>query len=443
MNSQRFAMYFIMLVLCTSFMLTVSQLGPIFFSSIVPSSSTYEEGTKLGGLDISGMTREEAATQLTNKVNEWREAAIIEFRIQGEAYFFPKDEIRFTVDETYNPTSGINNPVPVGLEVSNVDKWIKENIPTEIASVLDIELLTVKIKEVASFLVAEPTLIRAEEVLVASALTESYLVEKVRLLTSSNENWTDISTLSITIDPKSTISFLQKMEEDGVTDLSEIQQEMLASLTYELVLETPFEVRERNYGRTEPTLQPLGLEVDLSEALNKDFVFYNPTETSYELTFSTLPGGIAAQLSGMPFLFSYEMEIRQIQEFPPRIIKQFNPLLTIGTKNILEEGSPGKLISVYQIIQDESGAIVEEKLVSEDFYPPVHRIEVHSILNDLVSSAPSSSETVTPPVDEQNNEDTGRNPPSNEEKDRNNSAENESSRKEVEVIWEEPAGEEK
>lgn len=446
MNSQRFAMYFMMLVLCTSFMLTVSQLGPVFISSIIPTSSTYEEGTKLGGLDISGMTKEAAATQLTNKVNEWREAATIEFRIQDETFVFPKDEVRFTVDKTYNPTNGIDNPVPVEIETSTIDNWLMENIPNEIVSLLDVEQLTGKIKEVASFLVTEPTLIRAEDVLVASAFTDNYLVEKVRLWNDSDENWSDISTLSITIEPAKNTSFIQKMKEDGITDLSEKQQEMLASLTYELILETPFEIIERNYGRTEPTTQPLGLEVDLSETLNKDFIFYNPTETAYELSFSTLPGGISARLNGMPFLHTYEMEIRQIQEFPPRIIKQYNPLLTLGSKNILEEGSPGKLITVYQIVQDETGAIVEENLISEDFYPPVHRIEVHSILDELVDDRTQPSETETPSGEGKENEEVIDNNPSPSTgggKEDESSAENEVSRKEDEVIWEEPVGEEK
>ena len=62
------------------------------------------------------------------------------------------------------------------------------------------------------------------------------------------------------------------------------------------------------------------------------------------------------------------------KEVKPRTIYRLSPDVKSGQEKVLETGSSGYRVTVYQTIYDEVSGLDLEVEVSRDFYPPVHKV---------------------------------------------------------------------
>ncbi len=192
------------------------------------------------------------------------------------------------------------------------------------------------------------------------------------------------------IKPLTTFSLLEFIETTDVGVVTEQDLTTVASILYASVLQTNFGVDERSIGPTIPTTVPLGFEATINRELGVDFVFTNPNSTTFTLNLSNSGTSLNASLTGFPFVYSYQTNVSNREEFLPKTIKQYSSFVEKNTIHIKTEGDNGVQVTVLKTIL--SGDDVLETInVSKDFYPPVHKVEVHPLTESVPEEGTGTS----------------------------------------------------
>lgn len=186
------------------------------------------------------------------------------------------------------------------------------------------------------------------------------------------------------IEPLTSFSMKKFIEEKKLTELSSEQISIVSSVLFEALLATNFIISERNIGSELPKNIQLGLEAKVDFSKNMDFSFYNPNKHPYDMKLSMNKRELEISIIGIPFSHKYEANLTEKQEFKPRTIKRYTPLLQPGQKYVETEGKPGFLIKVYRESISATGEWMESEWIAEDFYQPSYRVE-------LIGIVPSSS----------------------------------------------------
>lgn len=180
------------------------------------------------------------------------------------------------------------------------------------------------------------------------------------------------------INPSTTFSLLKFIETADVGIVTEQDLTTVASILYASVLQTNFGVDERSIGPTVPASVPLGFEATINRELGVDFVFTNPNSTTFTINLSNVGTSLKASLTGLPLIYSYQTTVSNKEEFLPKTIKQFSSFVEQNSINIKTPGTNGVQVAVVKTIS--SGDDVLETInISKDFYPPVHKVEVHPL----------------------------------------------------------------
>src|SRR5690606_5047149 len=88
---------------------------------------------------------------------------------------------------------------------------------------------------------------------------------------------------------------------------------------------------------------------------------------------------LTVQLKGNPLLYNYEILPSNIEEYKQKTIVQYSPNLQPGNKTVKEAGKSGFQINIVRKVYGENGEFLQEKVISEDFYSPIERVEVHGL----------------------------------------------------------------
>nr|WP_249745429.1 VanW family protein [Mesobacillus boroniphilus] len=210
---------------------------------------------------------------------------------------------------------------------------------------------------------------------------------------------------AIEISPKTPFSFAAFVEEAGQHEGSSAAFSQIASALYRAILPTNLTITERHISRQLPKNVELGYEAKVDFAKNIDLKLYNPNETAYQIVFDIVGRELQVSVKGAPLLYDYKITSTNKQEFKPRTIKQYSALLKQGQKSVEQEGAPGLLVTMNREIYGEDGGFLKTELLSEDFYPPVHRIEILPVAPAVQQTPPAPTgnlDTVTTPGENQN-----------------------------------------
>jgi hypothetical protein len=196
----------------------------------------------------------------------------------------------------------------------------------------------------------------------------------------------------IEIGGTSPFSLLEFIEGEGFTGATDQDLSTLASSLYELMLPTNFEVIERNQGRELPDGIELGMEAYVNKEQGKDFIFSNPNGGSYTITLQRQGDLLSISLTGAELPYRVTVERRNELAFKPKVIKQYSPYLHTGEVMVTEEGRNGMQVEVWRSFQTLKGEFLKVEKVSEDFYLPVHKEELHSMKDYVAGEAVDVSE---------------------------------------------------
>ncbi|ANB61047.1 G5 domain-containing protein [Anoxybacteroides amylolyticum] len=406
------AKLFFVIVLCTIYLISVSQIGPTVYESLVANDTDFAAGTIIGSVSVASFSKEEAAQKLQAKVNEWKTSAQLTLIYQEKTVAIPTRLFTFRVEQSVQQAvNGHPSQLVVQLDKEAVSALAEQLITPALASSLQLDKLANDIMKSAALLQRnrEPFDLARY---IGQQATERTAVS-VGSITNLREQKAEVIAWvehhsSIEIKGKTLLSLAAYMK-----GMSSLAMSTIASAVYQAILPTNFTVVERHTSRSLPDGIPLGYEAKVDGKIS-DLRVYNPNTTAYTLQFQTVGNGFRVTLYGLPFAYQYVIKTGEVEYFPPKTVVQYNPSLKPGERYVKDSGRQGMLVKVKKETYDENKQLVGTEVISEDFYPPVHATEVRGLElgtaptneteNPSSSETQNNEQTKTPTQEEQPNE---------------------------------------
>jgi hypothetical protein len=373
---------FVILLVCTAFVFSFSHFGSSAYQAMTSDSGGFDEGTMIGPVDVTGKSKEETLTLLSETLQKWRSETSINLQYKEKKVPVDVAQFQFDLENTVEMAQdGQQNEVIVTFKSGDLYQYL-QNLSGELdsSSIKLDPMLAELISYGANFQSGQHVLkvdkylvagLNDHEVISEASITPEFVPIELGLL---------VEELSpIKIEPQAQVSLLKLLEERQFTTFPSEAASMIASVIYQTILASNFNVVEKHTSQVLPEYLELGLEAKVDYDNHLDFIFANPNETSYEIALELDNNTLSAYLKGSSFLNSYKVKLSDKEEFEPKTIVQFSPLLNPNAVKVQEKGSNGLLIKVYRQVYGESDEWLRNDFISEDFYPPIHTVEIHGL----------------------------------------------------------------
>ncbi|MBM7648935.1 hypothetical protein JOC78_001885 [Bacillus ectoiniformans] len=394
MKSFSFIKIMLSLIVITAYLIGFSYYGAHAYEKIFNLSVGFNEGTKIGPVDVSGKTKLEALKTLNNEIEEWQKTKKITVQYVEDKGAFDHKLISFQQKKSVSEAAPEQeNTLLTEVPVEKVKSDILLEFPKIDVQAFDFEALASDLQDIGAYLQTGESVIDLT-VYATEDYKQSIVSEALVSLGSVSPNINEfiINFPSVTLKNHTAFSFNQWMESTNDTTLTEDELNMLSSLFYRLVLKTNFLILEKNQGTELPSFIELGYEAKISKVKELDFVFMNDNDIDYTLEMKVVNNKLYGAIKGVPFASEYNSLLKNKQTFSPKTILQFTPDLPFGEKTVLKTGSKGTMIQMFR----QTNGKKEEK-IAEDFYPPEHRVERHS---SRAEPPPPPEEPVAEPEEE-------------------------------------------
>ncbi|GAM12071.1 VanW family protein [Mesobacillus selenatarsenatis] len=376
----------LIVIVFSLFTYSFTYFGASALSSQKGVESIFSDHTFIGTIDVSNKTKEEARVLLEARWNEWSSNAKVAMIYKEQAYSVKAGSFIFLTDQTVSSAiDGQQNELFVEM------KSLNGVLPDTIDNRLNLEVLEKDLAEAIQGL-NENIVIKLDRYLPQE---ESIEVSSISIkLDDNNEELLSFIKIfpTIELEPESQFSLASLVKESELPELLDHTYSQIATAIYQAILPTNFHISERHISRelTE-NIEP-GFEAKVQFNKRMDFSVYNPNTSTYTIVFNWNSPDLEVSVKGEPFLYKYSIQTLDKQEFRPRTIKQFSPLLNVGQKSVKVEGSPGVIVKLVRETYSQKGELLKTEVLSEDFYPPVHRIEVHPL--KTVATEPKSGTVI-------------------------------------------------
>jgi hypothetical protein len=404
---------FIVLFLCTAFVFSFSHFGASAYNAITEKSSGFSEGTSIGGVDVSGKSAKEALLTLTEQQQAWLSQTTIKLHYKEKSVPIDLNQFHFDLQSSVDMAKdGQKNELIVTFKSGDLYQYLQSLSSRLRASVVNIEALQNELVALAAGFNtgehdfnAQKFLLEAEsedEVLVEASITPDAVPLELGFIVE------ELS--SIKIEPKSQFSLLELLADKKFAQSSAEAASMIATVIYNAVLPSNFKIVEKHTSQALPEYVELGREAKVDFNNHLDFMFVNPNDSAYEIALKLENNTLTATLKGPSFVNDYQINLAEREEFKPKTIVQYSPLVAPNAVKVKEAGKNGLKISVYRQIYGENGEWLRKEFITEDFYPPVHRVEVHGLTQQNAAQETTdqpNDQTGTAPADSGNTVDSG------------------------------------
>ncbi|MCZ8533045.1 G5 domain-containing protein [Psychrobacillus psychrodurans] len=343
------------------------------------------KSSTIGGVEIGDLEKDEITNHLKKAIENWKRDS--EIVIEGVGVHLPIDttffvfDVEASVNEYINITekpwyafwksdSIVHIPLQLTLEPELITS-IDEN------SQLNTEETINNIKRQVGMLTEEP---------IEAVLMDLSDLETERIAFSIEEvsiNLVGLSEVTETLNDQvistgEVFSFIDKTSEIN-NSFSDETADFIGSMFYSLILQTDFDIVERHSQGVIPSYLEPGVEADIDLPLNKDIKFVNNNSPAL-LKVSLKDSSLLIELYSLSNKTISKYEVRDSQVVKPRTIYRYSPDLKPGEESLIQEGTTGRRVSVYRVVSDKKGPFNKEEIISEDYYPPTHRIILKSSL---------------------------------------------------------------
>ena len=404
MRNQQTLKLFLALILSTGYILSFSHFGASAFNKLVNDQDIMEPGTTLGGLNISGKTKPEIKKMLEEEIVAWKQGTTINLTYKEIENPAKDVDIQFQVEETLaNVKSGQKNLVSVIIDQDTLLEAVYDTSISLSSEAVNTEQLANDISASATMLTAGSYRFHLENYLDGVTAQDDVIAKAVIKTGKYSSEIKEIISLIQPVEIKGRTQFsllnkLKDLQEDKTYSTGALSR--IATGIYETILPTNFAIIERSVSTKLPSYANLGMEAKVNVKKNTDLVFSNINENSYFLEFTQSGKNLNVVLKGKTFLNKYNVKKSAEKRYQPKTIIQFDAQLTLGERNVTEEGKEGISIKITREISDEKGNLIKSEEISEDFYAPIHRIEVHPLSVPVVDSTDEESDDPADEMDE-------------------------------------------
>lgn len=402
----------------------VKAYGALFNEKTVP------EGVMAGGIELSGLTQAEAEAKLNQAVTDWKENSF---------YFLQADRelgldlnlVSFDLKKTAElALANRTNKLIASVDAEALGAFLENELKPDILPAVDQKALASEIELAASELTEGIFTLSLDNYLVKEKLPKTLLAGS----TVPAGSVVLQQPIVISIEPMQSFSLEDYMEE-GSLQLDDDALSLLATGIYQTILLTNFEILERHISTELPAYAELGKEAVFAKG-KQDLVFYNPNNAAYELKLAQDGTSLNISIEGAAFENTYSLTMENEKSYKPKKIIQYDAALNENTTRVIEEGKNGQSAAVYRNELDRNGKLLSSTQISDDYYAPVHRVEVKPLKKEQQGSVPAApGEEVQQGAESEQNEA----PASTENPSSENQPENSPQTDRDQELWEEPA----
>ena len=378
-NSFLYAFSLLLISSVAIYILSIS--GTFAYEKIIKPEEILPANTMVGGVQVGGLRISAAETTIEKEIDAWKRQSEIQFVYFDQQIVLPHHAIEFLTRENVQVASktGTSELTPL-VSIAVLEQLLNDQI-YDLKEKLALDELKFDIQEkITSLATAEATFnltdylredYQVAEVTVAEALVSP--IESSLFLRS----WVQALD-GFVIEPRQRFSLLQALESQGQAVMKSEDLNMLATGVYQSLMQTNFQLIERNIGRVLPDYVELGYDAVATPG-SMDLQFYNPNYYSYELKLTFEARTLRVSVIGKPFPFTYQLKTTDARVVEPRKVVQFSENRRIGDKQIIREGKNGYFVRIYQVIYNQNNELMKEILIAEDYYPPIHKVEEWSL----------------------------------------------------------------
>ncbi|WP_066365598.1 G5 domain-containing protein [Neobacillus fumarioli] len=372
---------FFVLILCTAYVFGFSQIGAQAYSFFRGDHSVFPAGTSVASVNIAGETEDEAIKQIDAKIADWMKNTKIVLQYKNKSVPLDTGAFQFhTKTAILNVKPGKKNLVSPNIREDALANALNAFSPDLAKNQVDMQKLKNQIASFAALLHPGNFVIKLDEY----AALKPVVINEIKMNPPDipNDLLFAIGKLkSFEVKGQSTFSLLAYMNQMNMNEVSSDAMSMIASGIYQVILPSNFSILEKHTSQTVPKYTLPGFEAKVDYQKNNDFVFANPNPNSYRIELEWLSDGMHVTLFGPKFTHTYKIDNSTIQYFPPRTIVQYSPIVNPGQIKVQNSGAKGFLIKIYRK-EYQNGLLVHNDLISEDFYPPVPKVEIHPLVEN-------------------------------------------------------------
>lgn len=346
----------------------------------MPIAWAYEgdASSTIGGIEIKVKKESEIKALLADSILNWKSDPIIVQGTSGKLEI-PAQIIQFNVEETVATyVRAVKNPwykpwkktpivhLPIQAELSDEIDAILMDIPF-----LKMEETKEAILEHVQFLQTKD--VKPAEIAISKEIMDrnAFEIQAIHGNRASLSAFIDVLD-GIILAPNEIFSFLKKM--DALTGANDSEtRRFFTSVLYSVVLQADTAIIERHSQHKIPNYLQPGIEVEISERLNQDLKFQNRSDSPMLFHARLEDDHLLIELYTLKGTEKATYSVVE-KEVKPRTIYRLSPDVKSGQEKVLETGSSGYRVTVYQTIYDEVSGLDLEVEVSRDFYPPVHKV---------------------------------------------------------------------
>ncbi|AIY05154.1 hypothetical protein Plano_1189 [Planococcus sp. PAMC 21323] len=337
----------------------------------------FGDNTYIGTNDVSNMEVPAAKMMLAGQMEKWQTEAKLDVVYQDATASYPLETAEILLDQTLsNAKTGSENSYVFGLSLDATREFLASQFPVASFSEPDVATINNKLEQALQDGQTKTKVAISDDSLSLDRTNVAEVVFPAKLTTLDSATVIDALN-GIQIAPESQFSFLDFIAELPLTDVSDDELTQIASTIYGAILQTNFAIDERSIGTQLPTLVPAGQEAAINRNLGVDLAFTNPNKSSFTLNVAEKKGSLSAAINGFPFVYEYVIGLTEEKNIDPRLVKQFSAFATSG-KKVEEKGLKGKSLTVIRTTIN-GGDSIDVETISKDFYPPIHRVEVHPL----------------------------------------------------------------
>ncbi|MEH7249916.1 G5 domain-containing protein [Neobacillus niacini] len=406
---------FVVLFFSTAFIFCFSHFGAKAFENITGADGKYSEGTTVGSIDLSGKSATEAVSLIEEQYVNWVKNT--KFELQYSELIVPFDTSLFHLDSAQTVSAiidGQQNQVVITIDMMQVGERIQILFPQLDSNKLELTKITSDLSNAAAQFSNGPFRFNiSSDYLINDPATKNAVISEtiVKLTDVSSELQSVIeSNPEILLEKKEAFSVLEFANTKKIENAFVLS--VLATGIYQAVLPTNFTINERTISSALPDYALLGMEAKVNAVNGSDLVIVNPNESLYTIELRLDSNNLIVTVKGEKLLNDYKISKKDEQQLKSKTIKQYSPLVLPGTIKVHTEGSDGKIVKIYREVYQE-GQLIKSELISEDYYPPVYRVEIHGLTGTentaspavtTPAAAPDPNGTQTPPLPEKSDD---------------------------------------
>lgn len=349
---KRYGMHLFILVVLVV-LVSLPTIGLVnYLTDSVESNATYEN-TRVAGVDVSGMTKNEAVDRLGNAIQNFNVSPFSVSLSDGTMIEVGKDVVSFNVDQTLDGvTEPGDYPLITSVDESKVEPYIERKAVT-------MTMVAPAMKDAASILESSVTL---EQVAAENEVVASFTISPTPAMQLALDRMNGFEMTPGGI-------FSMKAFGEDFEALTE-----LASSFYRLFAATPFDLLER----VPHVTLPLGVELgyDVKVDAHSNFAVQNRESSTYAILVLNEGNVATVQVLGQPFDVAYESRVEEVATVPHEKIVRFSSALPSGSSSVTQSGQEGLTAKLYRLKVAASGETRE--LLGFDFYGPTPEIVTKS-----------------------------------------------------------------